>query len=237
MDLSTIKFNYQSKIDKLNVRINRYQEIIEDYTVRINEAEKEDNPNISSVIKSKESYEHKIENMKQVKQYYQEFVNTADYLLQNLNNFDGVLEHSKIDHLEKENNQLKNNIAELEELTLSQSMKLKNFEIIESMDNNKIRKLRDTIKELRQENRDNSKIIKDLRDVTKGKESSKLRKANNKVRKLSAENEMLISTNDFLEKKNSKLERRIKDLDDYCNHLLSRRPDEPLTMGVKLGEE
>ena len=85
MSLGDIKFLYQEKIDKLNTRINKYYEIISNYDNTIKKAEKEETPNISAVIQSKIDYEHKIHNMKITKKYYQEFVDTSDYLMQFIN--------------------------------------------------------------------------------------------------------------------------------------------------------
>lgn len=228
MTLSTIKFTYQDKIDKLNVRIGRYQEIIEDYNVRINEAEKEDNPNISSVLKSKKQYEHKIENMERVKAYYQEFVDTADYLLQNLNNYNNVLSNLKYEDLERRNKELQEELEALETRVYVQNNELEQLGISHEVNKNKLKKQRSKMKEFNETKKlvkvltnENEFLKERLKKVSKGSENSKKIKRDwyRERNKLIAENTSLRDTNDYLE-------RRTQQLEDYCNHLSSRGSDE-----------
>ena len=222
MTLSDIKFNYQEKIDKVNARIERYQKIIGDYNVRIRIAEKEDNPNISSVIKSKKQYEHKIQNMGCVKEYYQEFIDTADYLMQNLNNEESFQLISKNEQLIKENETLKEEIMELEQLLEDKTKELQMQEIQNSVNNKKLKRLRENKKLALNKVKEENKLLKDKN------KSVKQLKSDNK--KLSAKNQMLLDTNEFLENKCANLQ-------EYCNDLLNRTPEQYLENDSLLQEQ
>lgn len=222
MTLSDIKFNYQEKIDKVNARIERYQKIIGDYNVRIRIAEKEDNPNISSVIKSKKQYEHKIQNMECVKEYYQEFIDTADYLMQNLNNEESFQLISKNEQLIKQNETLKEEIMELEQLLEDKTKELQMQEIQNSVNNKKLKRLRENKKLALNKVKEENKLLKDKN------KSVKQLKSDNK--KLSAENQMLLDTNEFLENKCANLQ-------EYCNDLLNRTPEQYLENDSLLQEQ
>ena len=222
MTLSDIKFNYQEKIDKVNARIERYQKIIGDYNVRIRIAEKEDNPNISSVIKSKKQYEHKIQNMGCVKEYYQEFIDTADYLMQNLNNEESFQLISKNEQLIKQNETLKEEIMELEQLLEDKTKELQMQEIQNSVNNKKLKRLRENKKLALNKVKEENKLLKDKN------KSVKQLKSDNK--KLSAKNQMLLDTNEFLENKCANLQ-------EYCNDLLNRTPEQYLENDSLLQEQ
>jgi len=219
MTLADIKFNYQEKIDKVNIRINKYNEIIEKYTIKIKEAEKEENPNISSVIKAKKQYEHKIENMKTVKSYYQEFVDTSDYLLQNLNNEEQFLLIAKNNQLEKENEDLLIKIKNLERLLEDEQEISKNKGILFDLEKIKVKQLR----EKHSAKMDNLRITHSEKEKHQREKINSLKKYKHQVKKLTEENKMLNDTNEFLEK-------RIKRLEDYCNDLLSRKTNESFSI-------
>lgn len=235
MTLSAIKFNYQDKIDNINARIGRYQEIIGDYNVRIKRAEKEDNPNISSVIKSREQYEHKIQNMECVKEYYQEFIDTADYLLQNLNNHSVVMSNLKYEQLEQRNNGLHEEINILETKIYEQENELKKLEIDNETNKDIIKRQKIQIRE---QNR-NQKMIKLLEEENEFLKSQlkKSNKNSSNVKKVKrewySERKKLMDENITLKDTNEYLERKCQQLEDYCNHLLNRRSDElPVTNTV-----
>ena len=208
MTLSDIKFKYEEKIQNLDSRIERYQSIINDYDNTLQKAEKEENPNISSVLTSKKEYEHKIKNMLRVREYYQEFVDSADYLMQNLNNetqFKLISQNevlrNRVEFLEQENDELREFLEE-------KNMELKRKGIQVDISKKKLRKLREN----------NRIVLNNVKEENKSlKEGNKIvKKLKKDIKKLSDENTMLLDTNDFLERKCEKLE-------DYCNNLLNRK--------------
>ena len=226
MTLSDIKFNYQEKIDNVNARIRRYQEIICDYNGKIKRAEQEDNPNISSVVKSKEQYEHKIQNMECVKAHYQEFVDTADYLLQNLNKNSNTLSNLKYEQLEKRNTELYDELDiletknyeqknEFEKMELKYEDKIEELKIKLETKDDIIKRKKIQIKQLR------NKSVKDTPNSSKTKKGLLFEN-----KKLVNEIVSLKDTNDFLETKNEMLGRKVEQLEDYCNHLLNRKENE-----------
>jgi len=237
MSLSDIKFNYQEKIDNLNNRMEKYEDIIKSYDKKIRKAEKEENPNVSSLIRAKGQYEHKIENMGIVKQYYQEFVDTSDYLMNHLNDNESSQLIIKNGMLVDENELLLGKNKELEQVIDDKNVELsrlkhKNISYEEKIKrkNNLINDYKNKLNEAKDRIKAKDEAYSSLRD-RKTKEKTKTVKTikkedTQKVRKLNAENRMLKDSNDFLESKNEMLERKIQQLEDYCNHLLNRRSDE-----------
>lgn len=218
MTLSDIKFTYEDKINNLNNRMEKYEDIIKSYNKKIRRAEKEENPNVSSLIKARGQYEHKIENMGVVKEYYQEFVDTADYLLQNLNSNDVVLANMQYEHLERKNVKLHKEIEELENRISIYEI---NNEKMKQKYEKKIGRL-----EISVESRDDiikrkKAQIKNLRKDSIKKDSVSYKKMEKELIKLYDENTYLKNVNEVLRKKNKRLV-------DYCNHLLNRRSDEPV---------
>lgn len=237
MSLGEIKYCYQEKIDNLNTRINRYNEIITDYENKINRAEKEENPNISSVIKSKMGYEHKIRNMECVKEYYQEFVDTSDYLMQFLNENETHLLLRKNEDLTNQLNKLQQDYDYLVNSTVETSNQINlltekisrlssentylkaNLEYYKPYYSDAIQ-LEEQIEELQLKIHDlglsndvaikkNKNLIATIKDLNK--------QLNNKSRKKSC-NEIEKQNKEIIE-----LKRRNEQLEDYCNHLLSRK--------------
>ena len=158
MSLSDIKFHYQDKINNINLRIEKYEDIIEKYTIRIEKAEKEEETNLSSIVKSKQQYEQKIKNLLIIKKYCQEFVENADYLLQNLNGNEVVLSNLKHEELEEANENLYKEICELEEKIRERDTKIKMINAKNEVNKDRIKKQKLQIKELK-ENK-NIKLLK-----------------------------------------------------------------------------
>ena len=221
MSLSDIKFKYQSKIDNIHIRRNKYYEIIQDYTKQIKKAEKEENPNINSVISAKEQYESKLKNMAIVEKVYQEFVDTADYLMQNLNDKESFQLILKNEQLEEQNQLLLDENKRLESIIEDNKEELKLEKIKHDLDKSKLKESRqnrkDTIERIT--TKTNDKLLKLEKNNSSLKKDSKTLKKENK--KLLIENQTLKDENEYLDNK-------VKTLEDYCNHLLSRKDDENL---------
>ena len=214
MSLSDIKFKYLDKIDNVNARISRYEEIIQGYSSRIEQAEKEENPNISSMIKAREQYEHKIENMLCVIDFYKEFVETADYLMQNLNNHSTVISNLKYEDLQKRNDQLQDEVEVLENRLYSLNVELDKLKISDELDKTRIKKQRNEIRELK-ESKKMIKVLEDENEFLKqqlkksNKESANAKKVKRdwylERKKLMGENITLKDTNDYLERRTQQL--------------------------------
>ena len=227
MSLSDIKFKYIGKIQNIDDRIQKYGDFVRDYDEKIKTAKEKEIENISSISNLKSNYEKKIVNMKKVREYYQEFVDTSDYLMQNINSKEMPLLKSKCEQLESENHSLSDKINELEILLDDTKVSLEKYK--KSNENNKSKlfnlkndynKRMEEIKEYKLRMKAKDEAYSSLRD-RKRKEKIKTatkyveKSANKRIRKLSAENQMLKDTNDFLERKNQELQ-------DYCNDLLNR---------------
>lgn len=220
MTLSDIKFQYNEKINSLNGRIERYEEMVKHYDKRIKEAEKKEVEDYSSLISAKKRYENKIKNMVHVRGYYKEFVDTADYLLQHLNDNDNSQLLVQYEHLENKLIATKTRIKKLEQLNFDKEEEIKNLKTIVELHESRL-------KNYREKNKEKNRKIKSLElevgslktmaktNKTNGEKRTQKRKLNREIQKLSAEIITLQDTNDFLERKNQQLE-------DYCNHLLSR---------------
>lgn len=209
MSLSDIKFDYLDKIENINKRIDRYSEIIDDYDDIITVAKNEENPNISSVLNSKSSYEKKIKHLINVKEYYQEFVETSDYLLQNLNKEQTHLLISQNQELLRSNDNLKKDMQYLEQLLSDKEEDLKNLKIRNDLDKIKIKDLRKKYND-----KINSITIKNAASLKKLRDENKsLKKLKKDVRRLSAQLQMEIDTKDFLESENVKLNEKISNLE------------------------
>ena len=239
MGLGDIRYNYQEKIDNLDNRITRYKEIITDYETKINKAEKEENPNISSVIKSKSNYERKIHNMESVKGYYQEFVDTSDYLMQFLNENDShmLLRRNEdlsnqledlqkkydllTDYVEEHSKQVNSLTGKLHRLSIENTSLKANVDYYKPYYNESIQ-LEEQIEELQMKIHD----LKLFNEVTTKKNKNLLakikeleKKLNRYVKKKSQKN---LNELEKQSKELDELKRRNKMLEDYCNHLLSR---------------
>ncbi len=227
VSLSDIKFKYIGKIQNIDDRIQKYGDFVRDYDEKIKTAKEKEIENISSISNLKSNYEKKIVNMKKVREYYQEFVDTSDYLMQNINSKEMPLLKSKCEQLESENHSLSDKINELEILLDDTKVSLEKYK--KSNENNKSKlfnlkndynKRMEEIKEYKLRMKAKDEAYSSLRD-RKRKEKIKTatkyveKSANKRIRKLSAENQMLKDTNDFLERKNQELQ-------DYCNDLLNR---------------
>lgn len=242
MSLGDINFIYKEKIDNLNNRMDRYNGIIKDYENTIKKAEKEENPNVSSVVKSKEDYENKIRNMECVKEYYQEFVDTSDYLMQYLNEnethllirknedltnqlnelqqdydyfVNSVDEHSnhinsltaKVRKLSNENTRLK---ADLKYYKPYYSNSIEFESYIEELQT----KIHDLELSKKGMVRKNMHLIDTIEDL-----NNKIESLDNKLKSYEKNfNELEIQNHEIDE-----LQRQYKVLEDYCNHLLSRK--------------
>ena len=242
MSLSDIKYIYQDKIDNVDARIDRYNGIIQNYDIKIKRAENEETPNISSVLKAKADYEHKIKNMECVREYYQEFVDTADYLMQFINNNNSHLLirekedlQNQLDDLQKKydylvasiegnSNQINSLTGKLARLTSSNNSLKANVKYYKERYLEAIQ-LETVVEELECKISD----LKLFNDVAT-KKNKNLLKINKRLHKQldedSIEEEKLIQ----------QLRQRNQQLEDYCNHLLSRRLDEPLQMEVKVNK-
>lgn len=223
MSLGDIKFLYQEKIDKLNTRINRYCEIISDYDDAIKRAEKEEVPNISAVVQSKLDYEHKIRNMKTTKKYYQEFVDTSDYLMQFINKDKTYLLirenedlqsqlidlQNKYDYfinaMDKDSDNISSLYGKISRLS-SHNTYLESMIAYYKRRCEDVDEMAETIVDLKTQVHD----LKTLNDTA----VSKNKKLIKTVKRLNKDNESLQTI--------QRLENRVQQLEDYCNHLLSR---------------
>lgn len=238
MSLGDIHYKYQVKIDNLNNRITRYNEIINDYENKINKAEKKENPNISSVINSKLDYEHKIQNMECVKEYYQEFVDTSEYLMQFLNENETHLLIRKnedlikqLDKLQQDYDYLVNSIGENSNQVNSLTGKINRL----SNENTRLKadlkyykpyyrnsvQFEDYIEELQTKIRD----LEQCNDDVVKKNAKLVAMVEDLNEKLKSHKKTSLNNSDELKKQNKELDelkRQNKVLEDYCNHLLSR---------------
>jgi len=214
MTLSDIKFEYQEKINKINKRIDKYSDIIMDYTKTIEKAGKEETPNISSVLKSKTDYERKIKNMQNVKSYYQQFVDTADYLMQDINNEQSLQLLQQNEHLTKKIEFLQNKNDELE-----YDLKTKNTVLCRK--NTSIESKKIKIKELKAKHSDMildyQKKIKNLNE-----ELIKLNNVKKENKSLKKENKKIYASNEKLYDKLNVIERKNENLEQYCTSLLNK---------------
>ena len=201
MTLSDIKFKYLDKIQNVDNRIDKYQSIILNYNKTIEKAENEETQNISSVLHAKSDYEKRIENMYTVKEYYQEFVKTADYLMQNLNKEKSLQLILKNEQLSEENEMLKKEKKRLEVLLDEAKRDVEIQKMLKEYEEDKFKALKET-------GNQNMKKVKD--------ENNSLKKLKKDNKKLSAEIQMLLDTNDFLK-------RKCQNLEEYCNDLLNRK--------------
>lgn len=235
--LSDIKFNYLDKIENIDNRIVKYQGIVEDYDKIIMRAEKEDNPNISSVLKSKANYEKKIENMCFVKEYYQEFVDTSDYLMNHLNDSESSQLIVKNDELSNENHLLLERNKELEQVIDEKNYELSRLKHKTLSYEEKIKKRNEKIKdykikldEAKGRLKAKDEAYSSLRDrlseeKTKTKTVMKTVKIENKkeIKQLASENKRLSVENRQLKDDNRRFECKCQRLEEYCTDLLNRK--------------
>ena len=229
MSLSDIKFKYLDKIQTIDNRIERYNSIIEDYDKRIKRAEKEEKQNISSVLKAKSDYVKRIENLSLIKADYQEFVDTSDKLIQNINKDGYSLLNLKYEQLMDKNQSLIDDNEELKTLLDNKENDLKRYKTANENNKRKLMKLKkDYEKRMGEINNYKSRII--AKDSAYSSLRDKKSQGKTEIRKLSIKNKQLQSTNEFLESRNEVLERRVQELEDYCNYqkdlLLNRRENE-----------
>ena len=242
MSLGDINFIYSEKIDNLNNRMARYNEIIKDYETKIKKAEKEENPNISSVIKSKEDYENKIRNMEVVKEYYQEFVDTSDYLMQYINENETHLLIRKnedltnqLDKLQQDYDYLVNSIDEYSNQVNSLTAEVRKL----SNENTRLKADLKYYKPYYRESIEFEEYIEELQTKIHDLELSNnvaWKKNRNLIATINDLNTTIENQNDKIkslvknslksEKQNAeldKLKKKNEELVDYCNHLLSRK--------------
>lgn len=219
MYLSEIKFEYQEKIDNINHRIDTYEQIIKKYEVKIKKAQKEEKPRISSVNKAKEDYTRKIKRMVIIRKYYQEFVDTADYLLQHLNNNKNSLLFMKIEQLKKQNKQLVDEIDTTKKLLDDHKDQVE--KLMRTNDKNTDSILKKDIKIKKQQKKidEQNNII--VTQKVKGISLRDRNKLNSKIDCLKDEKKNLERKIQSLQEDNNDLQRKNIMLEEYCNTLLS----------------
>lgn len=246
MTLSDVKFYYEDKVQNINMRIEQYKDFIKDYKERIKIAQEKE-VDYSSLTKMKNQYEKKIKNMKIVRTYYQEFIDTADYLMQSINTNDALIWKMKYDNVVKEYNNLKSYYSTIEKDVEDYDIKTQGLILQSNRLKGEDKRNKYTIRALNAENKRLKEKIKkyQIEDVDALKDEIEVLKAERKnayhyIKKTEDKAIMLKKKKKALDKKEKDLnlshkklleeyhalEAKYKRIEDYCNVLLSRTADE-----------